>query len=135
MFLWIWPRNQSTTRFQAGADANAPDGRGMTPLFVSASPDMTTLLVAFGGDPRRRSKAGLTADEFQRRLRFDAGDVDGSAPASTASVSDVPAQAALEARPPTRWLLALLALGLWLAVCVAYFTHTLEDELAYAYRL
>lgn len=51
----------------AGADANATDGSGMTPLMLAATQDyfaVVELLISSGADPSRRNRLGQTALEI-----------------------------------------------------------------------
>src|SRR5262249_18346184 len=57
----------------AGADVNAKDVRGMTPLMLAAatdhaSPEIVQLLLAKGADPNIKSAAGETAVDWARKF-------------------------------------------------------------------
>lgn len=50
---------------QHGADANAVDGQGETPLFRSVSDEQVACLLLAGADPHFRNREGRTAQEVQ----------------------------------------------------------------------
>ena len=60
----------------AGADVDAEDAKGATPLFyaiVADSPEVARILLAAGADPSLRSDAGLTALQVARQMERGRG--------------------------------------------------------------
>jgi ankyrin repeat protein len=95
------------TLLDAGADPNAKDVRGMTPLMLAVANDhqdrsVIRLLLERGADPQIRSNAGETAVDWARRFALPGGTdllrvkdaretIAAAAPAETAGLETMPA--------------------------------------------
>jgi ankyrin repeat protein len=101
----------------AGADVNAKDGRGMTPLMLAVAtnhqnPAAIRLLLARGAATTVQSKSGETAGDWARKLAVPAGlellHVASVRPATAAAAAATTAAAPLDAKTAAERGLALL---------------------------
>ena len=60
-----------TVLVQAGADVNATDASGVTPLMLAAAgnsnPEVITVLLSLGADPKAKDNSGKTAIDHARK--------------------------------------------------------------------
>jgi ankyrin repeat protein len=126
------------TLLDAGADVNARDVRGMTPLMLAVatdhqSPAIIRMLLEHGADPNVESKLGETAVDWARRAAAPAGiellRVKGSGDAEHAMPAVVSAK--LELRPAVERTMALIEKSSWeffaASGCVSCHAQSMTD--------